>query len=50
MGLYFLRFSEQLIRKDMDIVLNEIKNYIPEFEQRPSILSQNVSIGPGYAQ
>ena len=33
MGLYFLRFSEQQVRKDMDIVLNEIGNYIAEFKE-----------------
>lgn len=50
MGLYFLRFSEQQVRKDMDIVLKEIGNYITEFEQRRSISQQNVSVGPKYAQ
>jgi very-short-patch-repair endonuclease len=42
MGLYFLRFSEQQIRKDMDIVLKEIENYIVEFKKRHSISEQNV--------
>ena len=28
MGLNFLRFSEQQIRKDMDVVLKAIENYI----------------------
>jgi len=28
MGLNFLRFSEQQVRKDMDIVLKAIENYI----------------------
>ncbi len=28
MGLNFLRFSEQEIRKDMDVVLKAIENYI----------------------
>ena len=50
MGLYFLRFSEQQVRKDMDMVLKEIRNYITEFEQRRSISQQNVSVGPKYAQ
>ena len=34
MGLNFLRFSEQEIRKDLEIVLKTIMNYIAEFEQR----------------
>ena len=50
MGLYFLRFSEQQVRKDMDMVLKEIGNYITEFEQRRSISQQNVSVDPKYAQ
>lgn len=50
MGLYFLRFSEQQVRKDMDIVLKEIGNYITEFEQRHCISRQNVSVAPKYAQ
>jgi len=42
MGLNFLRFSEQQTRKDMNLVLNTIRNYIIEFEQRllPHILAQ----------
>jgi len=43
MGLFFLRFSEQQVRKDMDIVLKEIGNYVDEFEQRHCIPQQNVS-------
>lgn len=50
MGLYFLRFSEQQVRKDMDMVLREIGNYITEFEQRHSISQQNVSTVPKYIQ
>jgi very-short-patch-repair endonuclease len=50
MGLYFLRFSEQQARKDMDIVLREIGNYIAEFEQRRCISQQNISVDPKYAQ
>ena len=50
MGLYFLRFSEQQVRKDMDIVLKEIGNYIAEFEQKHSISQQNVSIDSKYVQ
>jgi very-short-patch-repair endonuclease len=46
MGLYFLRFSEQQVRKDMDIVLKEIGNYIVEFELRHNISQQNVSTDP----
>jgi very-short-patch-repair endonuclease len=34
MGLSFLRFSELQIRKDMDWVLKEIKNYIVSYEKR----------------
>ena len=33
MGLRFLRFSEQQIRKDMDIVLKTLEEYISEFEK-----------------
>lgn len=33
MGLSFLRFSEQQIRKDMDIVLKAIEQYISEYEK-----------------
>lgn len=50
MGLRFLRFSEQQIRKDMDIVLKEIGKYISEFEQRHCISQQNISVDPKYAQ
>lgn len=50
MGLYFLCFSEQRVRKNMDIVLKEIGNYIIEFEQRHYIARQNVSVGPKLAQ
>jgi len=49
MGLHFLRFSEQQIRKDMDVVLNAIGNYITEFEQRHCTGPQNVSVDPKYA-
>ena len=34
MGLSFLRFSELQVRKDMDWVLKEIKNYIVTYEKR----------------
>ena len=37
MGLHFLRFSEQQVRKDMDMVLKVIGNYLIEFEQRHCI-------------
>jgi len=33
MGLNFLRFSEQQVRKDMDMVLKEIKKYILRYEE-----------------
>jgi len=49
MGLHFLRFSEQQVRKDMYIVLKEIGVYIAEFEQR-YISQQNVSAYPKYVQ
>jgi very-short-patch-repair endonuclease len=32
MGLNFLRFSEQQVRKDMDVVLKAIENYIINYE------------------
>ena len=50
MGLYFLRFSEQQVRKDMDIVLKEIGNSIAEFKERHSISQQNVSANSKYVQ
>jgi very-short-patch-repair endonuclease len=34
MGLNFLRFSEQQVQKDMDWVLEEIKNYIITYRKR----------------
>ena len=43
MSLHFLRFSEQQVRKDIDIVLKEIGKYITEFEQKHSISQQNDS-------
>jgi len=33
MGLKFLRFSEEQIRKDMDIVLKAIEHYISEYKK-----------------
>jgi very-short-patch-repair endonuclease len=33
MGLNFLRFSEQQVRKDMDLVLKAIEDYIFKFEK-----------------
>ena len=33
MGLNFLRFSEQQVKKDMDVVLRAIENYIIKYEQ-----------------
>lgn len=32
MGLNFLRFSEQQVRKDMEMVLTTIENYIIDYE------------------
>jgi len=34
MGLNFLRFAEQQIRKDIDVVLKAIENYIIEWRDR----------------
>jgi len=34
LDLNFLRFSEQQVRKDMDLVLKSIDHYISEFEDR----------------
>jgi len=36
MGLNFLRFSEQQIRKDMDVVLNAIERYIVAWKEKES--------------
>jgi len=36
MGLNFLRFSEQQVRKDMDLVIKTIENYIIAHKQRHS--------------
>jgi very-short-patch-repair endonuclease len=36
MGLSFLRFSEQQIRKDMDVVLKIIEHYIIAWEEKES--------------
>jgi hypothetical protein len=33
MGLIFLRFSEQQVRKDMDFVLKAIEAYISKYEK-----------------
>ena len=33
MGLSFLRFSEQQVRKDLDIVLKTLEDYVSEFEK-----------------
>ena len=33
MGLNFLRFSEQQVRKDMDLVLKGIEDYISKYEK-----------------
>ena len=46
MSLHFLRFSEQQVRKDMDLVLEAIRNYIIEFEQRQCMVQQNVLVEP----
>jgi very-short-patch-repair endonuclease len=34
MGLHFLRFSDQQVRKDMGLVLNAIEDYIIRFENK----------------
>lgn len=33
MGLHFLRFHDEQVRKDMDIVLKQIANYITLYEE-----------------
>ena len=43
LGLSFLRFSEQQVRKDMDIVLKAIENFIKENEKLlPSLSSKTI--------
>jgi very-short-patch-repair endonuclease len=39
MGLHFLRFLEQQVLKDMDWVINEIRNYIVAFEEERQVSS-----------
>ena len=34
MGLNFIRFSEQQVRKDMEMVLKAIENYLTDYEQK----------------
>ena len=43
MGLNFLRFSEQQVRKDMDIVLKKIENYIIKYEQKEKISDKQIA-------
>ena len=50
MGLHFLRFSEQQVRKDMDIVLKIIWKYIIEFERRNCVSGQNLSVDSKYGE
>jgi len=38
MGLSFLRFSEQQVRIDMDVVLRSIENYIVSWEKQTKAL------------
>lgn len=35
MGLHFLRFEDAQVRKDMDVVLQEIETYINVYESNP---------------
>jgi len=37
MGLQFLRFSEQQVRRDMPFVLRDIQQYIMNFESNNKI-------------
>ncbi len=39
MRLNFLRFSEQEVRKDMDVVLKEIERYIIGYKKAPSMFN-----------
>jgi very-short-patch-repair endonuclease len=39
MGLHFLRFSEQQVRKDMDVVLKAIKNFIIAYEEKRNTIN-----------
>jgi len=38
MGLYFLRFTDQEIRKDMDFVLKAIREYVTTYESKHSVI------------
>jgi very-short-patch-repair endonuclease len=38
MGLYFLRFTDQEVRKDMDFVLKAIREYVTTYEQKNSVV------------
>jgi len=38
MNLHFLRFSEQEVRKDMDLVLKAIESYIAKYENSQNSL------------
>ena len=44
MGLHFLRFSEQQVRKDMDMVLKAIGKYVIEYEQQHCISKEDIII------
>ena len=39
MGLNFLHFSEQEVRRDMEIVLKEIEKYIIAYKKAPSVFN-----------
>jgi very-short-patch-repair endonuclease len=43
MGLNFLRFSEQEVRKDMDVVLKEIEKYIVAYTKKRAYTSLRIS-------
>ncbi|RYF85789.1 MAG: DUF559 domain-containing protein [Chitinophagaceae bacterium] len=45
LGLYFLRFEDEQVRKDMDVVLRKIETYMHELEgtQQPRIPCQPAS-------
>jgi very-short-patch-repair endonuclease len=39
MGLHFLRFEDEQVRQDMDVVLRKIEAYVLDFEaQQPSVI------------
>ena len=39
MGLNFLRFQDEEVKKDLSIVLNQIENYILDFKKSKSMVN-----------